>query len=218
MKVTQLCPTLCNPMDYTVHVILQARILEWVSFLSLLQGFFPTALKIEEGGMWCPKDERTGQAGGRQQGRPWNAGMEKSRCLLSFPLPLRVLAINEFQVLLSSITCLPSYPIGRRYLPFSSPTQYMCLIQSANDPQDPYPAPCTLGIKMDQGSPFNIGSLLSWPAVLIASPTVINFILLSCCLMSGNSFPTCAQTMTGKTEGMRRRGQQRMRWLDGIIV
>ena len=33
VKVTQLCPTLCNPMDYTVHGILQARILEWVAFL-----------------------------------------------------------------------------------------------------------------------------------------------------------------------------------------
>ena len=31
MKVTQLCPTLCDPMDYTVHGILQARILEWVA-------------------------------------------------------------------------------------------------------------------------------------------------------------------------------------------
>ena len=31
-KVTQLCPTLCNPMDYTAHGILQARILEWVAF------------------------------------------------------------------------------------------------------------------------------------------------------------------------------------------
>ena len=28
VKVTQLCPTLCNPMDYTVLGILQARILE----------------------------------------------------------------------------------------------------------------------------------------------------------------------------------------------
>ena len=27
----QLCPTLCNPTDYTVHEILQARILEWVA-------------------------------------------------------------------------------------------------------------------------------------------------------------------------------------------
>ena len=32
MKVTQLCPTLCDPMDYAVHGILQARILEWVAF------------------------------------------------------------------------------------------------------------------------------------------------------------------------------------------
>ena len=26
------CPTLCDPLDYTVHGILQARILEWVAF------------------------------------------------------------------------------------------------------------------------------------------------------------------------------------------
>ena len=32
VKVTQLCPTLCDPMDYTVHGILQVRILEWVAF------------------------------------------------------------------------------------------------------------------------------------------------------------------------------------------
>ena len=32
VKVTQLCPTLCNSVDYTVHGSLQARILEWVAF------------------------------------------------------------------------------------------------------------------------------------------------------------------------------------------
>ena len=32
VKVTQLCPTLCNPMDYAVRGILQARILEWGAF------------------------------------------------------------------------------------------------------------------------------------------------------------------------------------------
>ena len=32
MKVAQSCPTLCNPMDYTIHGILQARILELVAF------------------------------------------------------------------------------------------------------------------------------------------------------------------------------------------
>ena len=32
VKVIQLCPTLCDPMDYAVHEILQARILDWVAF------------------------------------------------------------------------------------------------------------------------------------------------------------------------------------------
>ena len=32
VKVTQSCLTLCDPMDYTVHGILQARMLEWVAF------------------------------------------------------------------------------------------------------------------------------------------------------------------------------------------
>ena len=31
-KVAQSCSTLHDPMDYTVHGILQARILAWVSF------------------------------------------------------------------------------------------------------------------------------------------------------------------------------------------
>ena len=32
MKVAQSCPTLSEPMDYIVHGIFQARILEWVAF------------------------------------------------------------------------------------------------------------------------------------------------------------------------------------------
>ena len=32
VKVAQLCPTLCDPMDYIFHGILQARIPEWVAF------------------------------------------------------------------------------------------------------------------------------------------------------------------------------------------
>ena len=31
VKVAQLCLTLCDPMDYRAHGILQARILEWVA-------------------------------------------------------------------------------------------------------------------------------------------------------------------------------------------
>ena len=32
VKAAQLCPTLFDPMVYTVHGILQARILEWVAY------------------------------------------------------------------------------------------------------------------------------------------------------------------------------------------
>ena len=32
VKVAQLCLILCDPRDYTVHGILQSRILEWVVF------------------------------------------------------------------------------------------------------------------------------------------------------------------------------------------
>ena len=32
MEVVQSCLTLCDPMDYIVHGILQVRILEWVAF------------------------------------------------------------------------------------------------------------------------------------------------------------------------------------------
>ena len=31
VKVSQLCLTVCDSMDYIVHGILQARILEWVA-------------------------------------------------------------------------------------------------------------------------------------------------------------------------------------------
>ena len=41
VKITQLCLILCDPMDYTVHRILQARILEWVAF-PFSRGIFPT--------------------------------------------------------------------------------------------------------------------------------------------------------------------------------
>ena len=34
LKVAHSCSTLCDPMDYTVRGIFQARILEWVAFPS----------------------------------------------------------------------------------------------------------------------------------------------------------------------------------------
>ena len=38
VKVAQSCPTLCDPMDCTVHGILQARILEWVAAVPFSRG------------------------------------------------------------------------------------------------------------------------------------------------------------------------------------
>ena len=32
VKVAQSCLTFCDPMDYTVHGVLQARIVDWVAF------------------------------------------------------------------------------------------------------------------------------------------------------------------------------------------
>ena len=41
VKVAQSYPTLCDPMDYTIHGILQFRILEWVA-IPFSRGIFPT--------------------------------------------------------------------------------------------------------------------------------------------------------------------------------
>ena len=41
LKVAQSCPTLGDPMDCTVHIFLQARILKWVAF-PFSRGIFPT--------------------------------------------------------------------------------------------------------------------------------------------------------------------------------
>jgi len=45
-KVAQSCPTLCNPMDYTIHGILQASILEWVAFPFLAMPSLPPPLLL----------------------------------------------------------------------------------------------------------------------------------------------------------------------------
>ena len=47
-KVTQSCLTLCNPMDYTVHGIFQARVLEWgaITFSTLSHPIDYTVCRI----------------------------------------------------------------------------------------------------------------------------------------------------------------------------
>ena len=68
VKVAQSCPTLCDPTDYTVHGILQARILEWVAFPSpgdlLNPGIKPRSLALQ--GNSLPAEP---------QGKPKNTGV-----------------------------------------------------------------------------------------------------------------------------------------------
>ena len=67
-KVAQLCPTLCNPMDYTVHGILQARILEWVVIPFSRGSFQPgnwTQVPRIAGGFftsWAPREAPSGES------------------------------------------------------------------------------------------------------------------------------------------------------------
>ena len=68
MKVTQLCLTPYDPVDYAVHGILQARILEWVPFPSpgdlLNAGIKPKSPALQA-------DSLTTEP----QGKPKNAGV-----------------------------------------------------------------------------------------------------------------------------------------------
>ena len=47
VKVAQSCLTLCDPMDYTVRGILQARILEWVAFPFLKRSSQPRSPALQ---------------------------------------------------------------------------------------------------------------------------------------------------------------------------
>ena len=41
VNIAQSCPTLCDPLDYVVHGILQARVLEWVAVPFSRRSFQP---------------------------------------------------------------------------------------------------------------------------------------------------------------------------------
>ena len=69
VKFTQSCLTLCDPVDYTVHEILQARTLEWLTY-----PFFRRSSQ--------PRDQNPGLPHCRQvlltaepQGKPKNTGV-----------------------------------------------------------------------------------------------------------------------------------------------
>ena len=80
VKVAQLCPTLCNPMDGTVHGILQARILEWVAIPFFRRSSQPrdrTEVSLIGGrrfNLWATRDSKTTTDG--------DCSHEIKRCLL----------------------------------------------------------------------------------------------------------------------------------------
>ena len=91
--------------------------------------------------LWRPKDNRADKT-------KVSLGMQgqKTRPLSSFPPPCcnyKWISGPPGQYNLSPL--LPHRE--KAFALLFPPTQYTSLIQSANDPQDPYPAPCTLGIK-----------------------------------------------------------------------
>ena len=64
VQVSQSCLTLCDPMDYTVRGILQARILEWVAFPFLKRSSQPRSPALQANSL--PAEP---------QGKPKNTGV-----------------------------------------------------------------------------------------------------------------------------------------------
>ena len=69
VKVTPLCLTLCDPMDYTVHGSLQARILEWVAF----------PFSRGSSTLWVDSLPAEPPEKPNQKGRGWQRNVEKGR-------------------------------------------------------------------------------------------------------------------------------------------
>ena len=71
MRVALSYPTLCDPMDYTAHGILQARILEW-----LLEQLFPSPEDLPNPGIE-PRSPalQADSLPAEPQGKPKNTGV-----------------------------------------------------------------------------------------------------------------------------------------------
>ena len=64
VKVAQSCLTLCNPMNYTVYEILQARILKWGEALANESLSYISELKLGVANGEASSDWDTGKVGG----------------------------------------------------------------------------------------------------------------------------------------------------------
>ena len=155
MKVTQSSPTLCDLVDYRVHGIHQARILEWEAF-----PFFK--------GSSQPRDETQVFCITGRFFTSW-ATREAQRRLSAW-------RIDDFQIVVLENT--PETPLYCQEIKPVNP--------KGNQPE------CSLEELMQKLKLQSFGHLM-W--------------------RTGSLEKTL---MLGKIEGKKRRGQQRMRWLDGI--
>ena len=98
VKVAQSCLTLCDPMDYTIHGILQARILEWVAYpfsrgssrsrnwtrVFCIAGGFFTNWVTREAGTVCLdkwKEQVDVWAGSEPREQVWEVMLNLGKCL-----------------------------------------------------------------------------------------------------------------------------------------
>ena len=132
-KITQWCLTLCDPMDYTVHEILQARILEWVAFpfsrgssqpgdwtqVSCIAGRFFTS--------WATDEIRSDQSlSCVRLCDPMN------RSTPGLPVHHQLPEFTETHIHGVSDTIQPSHPLSSPSPPAPNPSQHQSLVQWVN--------------------------------------------------------------------------------------
>ena len=100
MKVTQLCLSLYDPKDYTVHGLLQARILEWVAFRFSRGSSQPRSLALPvdslpaepQGKLLLTKDEDYLQKEGH-----WHRGSMRHSIFFTLNLQLAKMSLPHTQ-------------------------------------------------------------------------------------------------------------------------
>ena len=137
MKVTQSCLTLCNPTNYTVHGILQARILEWVAVpflrgssqprgwtqVSRIAGRFLTS--------WATREEGSVQFSSVTQSCPTLCD-PMNRSTPGLPVHHHLPESTQTHVHQVSNAIQPSHPLSSPSPPASNPSQHQSLFQWVN--------------------------------------------------------------------------------------
>ena len=165
VKVAQLCLTLCNPMDYTAHGILQARILELA---------FPFPRGSSQPRDWTQVSPTAGRffTDSEPQGKPKSTGVGESEVTQSCPTLCDPWTVAH-QAPLSTGFARQEYWSG---LPFPSPGD---LPDSGIEPRSPTLQVDSLPAK-PQGKPKNtgVGSLSLFQGIFQAQES--NWGLLHC--------------------------------------